>query len=95
MSSPERAACARLGGDAPGRGKRGGARVLYYYHDDDNPIGLLTIYGKGDKDSLTKEEKAEFRKLTTAIKQHIRDPQRRLHSNRDVKYEPQHRQRGS
>ena len=55
----------------PGMGKRGGARILYYYHDDENPIGLLTIYGKGDKDSLTKDEKAEFRKLTTMIKQQI------------------------
>jgi hypothetical protein len=57
----------------PGMGKRGGARILYYYHDDDNPIGLLTIYGKGDKDTLTKGEKADFRKLTATIKQQIRD----------------------
>jgi hypothetical protein len=56
-----------------GKGKRGGVRILYYYHDDDDPIGLLTIYAKGDKDSLTKEEKAEFRKLTATIKQQIRD----------------------
>ena len=55
----------------PGAGKRGGARVLYYYHDDDNPIGLLTIYGKNDKDSLTAAEKAEFRKLIATIKQQI------------------------
>ena len=39
----------------PGMGKRGGVRILYYYHDDENPIGLLTIYGKGDKDTLTKK----------------------------------------
>jgi hypothetical protein len=55
----------------PGMGKRGGTRILYYYHDDDNPIGLLTIYGKGDKDSLTADEKTEFRKLTAAIKQQM------------------------
>lgn len=64
----------------PGMGKRGGARILYYYHDDDNPIGLLTIYGKGDKDSLTKDEKAEFRKLTAAIKQQIADKRKVAHS---------------
>jgi hypothetical protein len=82
----------------PGGGKRGGARVLYYYYDDNNPIGLLTIYGKGDKDSLTNEEKAEFRKLTAAIKRQI--SRRRLthstHLLRDVSHDPpQHRQRGS
>jgi hypothetical protein len=78
----------------PGTGKRGGARILYYYHHDDNPIGLLTIYGKGDKDSLTKEEKAEFRKLTTAIKKQIAAKQR-THQAKDVKHAAQHRQRGT
>ncbi|HUC67076.1 MAG TPA: type II toxin-antitoxin system RelE/ParE family toxin [Stellaceae bacterium] len=83
----------------PGGGKRGGARVLYYDHDGDNPIGLLTIYGKGNKDSLTNEEKAEFRKLTAAIKQQIASKRRltdSTHSLRDVSHDPpQHRQRGS
>jgi hypothetical protein len=91
----------------PGMGKRGGARILYWYHDDDNPIGLLTIYGKGDKDSLTADEKAEFRKLTTSIKQQMaakskvtrstapRSPTTRLTTDTDVPYDPKHRQRGT
>jgi DNA-binding transcriptional regulator YiaG len=65
----------------PGTGKRGGSRILYYYHDDDNPIGLITIYGKGDKDSLTADEKAEFRKLTANIKKQIAAKRKATHSS--------------
>jgi hypothetical protein len=69
----------------------GGARIIYYYHDDENPIGLLTIYGKGDKDSLTKDEKTEFRKLIATIKQHINAK----HRHKEADHAPQHRQRGA
>jgi hypothetical protein len=41
---------------AKGRGKRGGARVIYYYHSRDIPIFLLDAYGKGEKDDLTAAE---------------------------------------
>jgi hypothetical protein len=30
----------------PGAGKRGGARVIYYYHDERLPVFLLTVYAK-------------------------------------------------
>ena len=48
---------------ARGHGKSGGARVIYYYHNDGYPLGLITIYGKGEKADLTAAEKRELRQL--------------------------------
>lgn len=46
-----------------GIGKRGGARVIYYYHDDRLPIFLLALYAKNDKGDLTAAEKKELAAL--------------------------------
>jgi hypothetical protein len=46
-----------------GIGKRGGARVVYYYHDDRLPIFLLALYAKNEKGDLTVAEKKEFAAL--------------------------------
>lgn len=45
------------------RGKRGGARVIYYYLDAAAQIRLLLIYRKGVKDDLSAAEKKVLRKL--------------------------------
>ena len=42
---------------AKGKGKRGGARVLYYYFVSQDRIGLLLVYAKGEKDNITQKEK--------------------------------------
>lgn len=55
----------------PGMGKRGGVRVIYFYHDDEAPLGLFTIYGKSDKDDLSEAEKAMFRKIIAEIKRDL------------------------
>ena len=52
-----------------GRGKRGGARIIYYYHDPDMPIFLLSIFAKSDRGNLSKAERNELAKLTRAIAQ--------------------------
>lgn len=41
---------------AKGRGKRGGVRVIYYWHVTPEVITLLDIYPKNEKDDLTKDE---------------------------------------
>lgn len=51
------------------KGKRGGARVIYYVFDEDNPLFLLACYGKNEKADLTEDQKQTFRAFTTAIKQ--------------------------
>ena len=40
-----------------GMGKRGGVRVIYYFHSEKMPLYLLTVFGKGEKDNLTKAER--------------------------------------
>lgn len=46
-----------------GRGKRGGARVVYYYVSSAAQIRLLLIYAKGRKDDLSEDEKRILRSL--------------------------------
>lgn len=48
---------------AKGRGKRGGARVIYYYVSSAAQIRLLLIYAKGRKDDLSAAEKRTLRSL--------------------------------
>lgn len=51
----------------PGRGKSGGYRVITYYAGDEVPVFLLTVFGKGEKDNLTKAERNELGKLTKIL----------------------------
>jgi hypothetical protein len=48
---------------APGSGKRGGVRVIYFHVAADAQIRLLLIYRKGVKDDLTAAEKKTLRRL--------------------------------
>lgn len=57
-----------------GMGKRGGARVVYYYHDDQVPILLLALYAKNEKGDLTAAEKKEF---AAGVKEIVRQWQRK------------------
>jgi hypothetical protein len=41
----------------PGRGKRGGARVIYYFHSERMPLVALDIFAKNRKEDLTEREK--------------------------------------
>ncbi|MCI0392914.1 MAG: type II toxin-antitoxin system RelE/ParE family toxin [Acidobacteria bacterium] len=49
-----------------GRGKRGGARIIYYYADAKGHIYLLDIYLKTAKEDLTP---AEIKQLRALIKE--------------------------
>jgi hypothetical protein len=51
----------------PGMGKRGGARVLYYYISARARVYLLMIYAKAGRDSITAAEKTELQKLTRIL----------------------------
>ena len=46
-----------------GRGKRGGARVIYYYHDDRLPVFLLAAYEKNEKANLSMAERNAMKRL--------------------------------
>lgn len=45
------------------KGKSGGARIIYYYHDEDTPVFLLTAYKKNQKENLSDTEKTIVRKI--------------------------------
>ena len=40
----------------PGRGKRGGARVIYYYRNTRNVIYLFSIYAKNQMSDLSTDD---------------------------------------
>jgi len=52
---------------AKGKGKRGGARVIYYYHNSTMPIFLITAYGKGVRANLSKAETNAMKTLADAL----------------------------
>jgi len=60
---PEAGGVRKVRWAARGKGKRGGSRVIYYFHSETLPLFLLTIYSKTQKANLTKAERNEFRKL--------------------------------
>jgi hypothetical protein len=58
---------AKLRVKLPGRGKSGGARVIYFYRGSVGRIYLIYVYVKGKQDTLTANEKKMMREITTAI----------------------------
>lgn len=53
----------------PGKGKRGGARIIYFYRDVRMPLFLLLIYAKARRENMTADEKKQVRALATALRQ--------------------------
>jgi hypothetical protein len=51
-----------------GSGKRGGARVIYFYHHMDAPIFLLMAYAKAKSEDMTPDQKRAVTTLTTELK---------------------------
>lgn len=50
-----------------GRGKRGGARVIYFYHDADMPLFALTAYAKNQRADLSQQDRNDFKRLTALL----------------------------
>ena len=64
---PETGGIRKLRWGLPGRGKRGGARVVYYYHSERLPVFLLAAYAKNDKANLSRAERNAMRKLVPTL----------------------------
>ena len=47
-----------------GRGKRGGARVIYFHHNADMPLFALTAYAKNERADLSQQDRNDFKRLT-------------------------------
>jgi len=57
-----------------GRGKSGGVRVIYYFHNFEMPLYLLTLFGKNEKTNLSK---AERNILSKAVERLVKNWSRR------------------
>lgn len=53
---------------ASGRGKRGGARVIYYFLDETIPIYALLVYAKNVKTDMNSDEKRAVAALAAELK---------------------------
>jgi mRNA-degrading endonuclease RelE of RelBE toxin-antitoxin system len=52
-----------------GRGRRGGTRVIYFFHDRNSPIYLLLVYAKAVREDISPEAKKAVKEFATRIKQ--------------------------
>jgi len=52
-----------------GRGKRGGARVIYFYTPAPELLALLDIYAKGAKEDLTHVDREAIRAAIRSIRE--------------------------
>lgn len=50
-----------------GRGKRGGARVIYFHHDAGMPLFALTAFAKNERTDLSQQDRNDFRQLTALL----------------------------
>ncbi|MEP7012329.1 MAG: type II toxin-antitoxin system RelE/ParE family toxin [Acidobacteriota bacterium] len=50
-----------------GRGKSGGARVIYFFHNETMPLSALTVYAKKDRTNLSQAEPNDLRRLTALL----------------------------
>ena len=48
---------------AQGRGKRGGVRVIYYFHNESLPLFLLNVFAKNEQVNLTRAERNAIKAL--------------------------------
>jgi hypothetical protein len=65
---PETGGVRKIRWSRGGSGKRGGARVVYFYHDADRPLYLLMVYAKARQENLTPDEKRSVQKLAALLK---------------------------
>ena len=49
------------------KGKSGGVRIIFYYHDERIPLYLLTVFGKNERPNLSKAERNELAKLVSVL----------------------------
>jgi hypothetical protein len=65
---PEAGGVRKVRWSRSGSGKRGGARVIYFYHDAGRPLYLLMVYAKARREDLTPDEKRTVRALAAVLK---------------------------
>lgn len=66
-SSPGTGGVRKLRWGLEGRGKRGGARLIYFHHDASMPLFALTAFAKNERADLSQQDRNDFRQLTTLL----------------------------
>jgi hypothetical protein len=66
---PETGGVRKVRWSTSGSGKRGGVRVVYFFHDIDRPLYLLMVYAKGRQENLEPDEKRAVREFAAIIKE--------------------------
>jgi hypothetical protein len=51
-----------------GRGKRGGGRLITFFHDVGMPVFLIAVYAKNDQRDLNQTQRKQAKALTAAIR---------------------------
>jgi mRNA-degrading endonuclease RelE of RelBE toxin-antitoxin system len=62
-----------------GKGKQGGLRIIYYFYNDKAPIFLLTVYGKGEQEDLTNQQKSRMIDLASRLKAECKAMRKKHH----------------
>ncbi len=65
---PETGGVRKMRWTRAGSGKRGGVRVIYFYHDPGRPLYLLMVYAKARREDLSADEKRAVRALAAVLK---------------------------
>ena len=52
---------------ASGRGKRGGARVIYFYHNDTLPVFLFSTFAKAARSDLSQAQRNQLKGIVSKI----------------------------
>lgn len=55
-----------------GRGKSGGARVIYYFYNESMPLFVYAVYAKNEKANLSAAERRLMAQLTAATRDQYR-----------------------
>jgi hypothetical protein len=66
---PETGGVRKVRWQRQGTGKRGGVRVIYFYHNAQMPLFLMLIYAKAQREDMTADQKKQVRALAAALRQ--------------------------
>ncbi len=59
---------------AKGKGKRGGARVIYFFYAPDIPLYLVAAYAKGERENITQADRKRYAVMAAELKAIFRRP---------------------
>lgn len=72
----------RWGDESRNKGKRGGVRVIYVHTPEAGRIDLITVYGKDERDDLTKEQVKQLCRLARLLREEAKRSARSSRRNR-------------